>query len=38
MAGLALASTTIAIGTAYALWTGVSAALHVGYAMVSGVK
>jgi quaternary ammonium compound-resistance protein SugE len=36
MAGLGWASKTIAIGTAYALWTGVGAALTVGYAMLSG--
>jgi quaternary ammonium compound-resistance protein SugE len=38
MAGLGWASKTIAIGTAYALWTGVGAALTVGYAMVFGVE
>jgi quaternary ammonium compound-resistance protein SugE len=38
MAGLGWASKTIAIGTAYALWTGVGAALTVGYAMLSGVE
>lgn len=38
MAGLGWASRTIAMGTAYALWTGVGAALTVGYAMVFGVE
>lgn len=36
MVGLGWAAKTIAIGTAYAVWTGVGAALTVGYAMVSG--
>lgn len=38
MAGLGWASRTIAMGTAYALWTGAGAALTVGYAMVFGVE
>jgi len=36
MAGLAWATRTIPIGTAYAVWVGVGAALTVTYAMVSG--
>ena len=35
-AGLAWATRTIPIGTAYAVWTGVGAALTVGYAMATG--
>lgn len=38
MAGLARAVRDIAIGTAYAVWTGVGAALTVGYAMVVGTE
>ena len=38
MAGLGWAAKTIAIGTAYALWTGMGAALTVGYAMLSRVE
>ncbi|MGA9493899.1 MAG: multidrug efflux SMR transporter [Mycobacterium sp.] len=38
MAGLGWAAKSIAIGTAYALWTGIGAALTVGYAMFSGVE
>lgn len=34
--GLARALRSIPIGTAYAVWTGVGAALTVGYAMLSG--
>jgi quaternary ammonium compound-resistance protein SugE len=36
MAGLAYAMTGIALGTAYAVWVGIGAALTAGYAMVSG--
>ena len=36
MAGLARATRTIPIGTAYAVWVGVGAALTVTYAMVTG--
>ena len=36
MAGLALATRTIPVGTAYAVWVGVGAALTVTYAMVTG--
>lgn len=38
MAGLGWASARIPIGTAYAVWTGVGAALTVGYAMVTGAE
>ena len=38
MAGLGQALRTIPIGTAYAVWTGVGAALTVGYAMATGVE
>ncbi|MBW0254831.1 multidrug efflux SMR transporter [Cellulomonas sp. PS-H5] len=36
MGGLAWATRTIPIGTAYAVWVGVGAALTVTYAMVAG--
>ncbi|QNO37922.1 multidrug efflux SMR transporter [Protaetiibacter sp. SSC-01] len=36
MAGLGWAARRIPIGTAYAVWTGVGAALTVGYAMLVG--
>lgn len=36
MAGLGWAAKHISIGTAYAVWTGLGAALTVGYAMVGG--
>ena len=36
MAGLGYALKTIPIGTAYAVWTGLGAALTVGYAMATG--
>ena len=36
MGGLALAMRDIPIGTAYAVWVGIGAALTVGYAMVFG--
>jgi quaternary ammonium compound-resistance protein SugE len=36
MVGLARAAKSIAIGTAYAIWTGLGAALTVGYAIVTG--
>lgn len=38
MIGLGIAMKRIPIGTAYAVWTGVGAALTVGYAMVTGVE
>ena len=36
MAGLAWAMRTLPIGTAYAVWVGIGAALTAGYAMWSG--
>ena len=36
MAGLAWAMRTLTIGTAYAVWVGIGAALTAGYAMASG--
>lgn len=36
MAGLAFAMRTLPIGTAYAVWVGIGAALTVGYGMVTG--
>ncbi|MGY1814748.1 DMT family transporter [Blastococcus sp. SYSU D00820] len=36
MAGLAYAMRGLPIGTAYAVWVGIGAALTAGYAMVSG--
>lgn len=36
MAGLAWAMRTLPIGTAYAVWVGIGAALTAGYAMASG--
>ena len=38
MAGLAYATRTLPIGTAYAGWGGVGAVLTIGYAMVTGVE
>lgn len=38
MGGLALAVRTIPIGTGYAVWTGVGAALTVTWAMVTGAE
>jgi len=38
MLGLGWAVKRIPIGTAYAVWTGVGAALTVGYAMVTGTE
>ncbi|MFF0814761.1 DMT family transporter [Rhodococcus sp. NPDC003318] len=38
MAGLAYAMRTLPIGTAYAVWVGVGAALTVGCAMVTGTE
>ncbi|MDP9443991.1 MAG: multidrug efflux SMR transporter [Actinomycetota bacterium] len=37
-AGLALAMRTLPIGTAYAVWVGIGAALTAGYAMWSGAE
>ncbi|MCK5890081.1 MAG: SMR family transporter [Aeromicrobium sp.] len=36
MAGLAWAMRTLPVGTAYAVWVGIGAALTAGYAMASG--
>jgi len=38
MTGLGLAMRTLPVGTAYAVWVGVGAALTVGYAMVTGAE
>jgi quaternary ammonium compound-resistance protein SugE len=38
MAGLAYAMRTLPIGTSYAIWVGIGAALTVGYAMVTGTE
>ena len=36
MAGLAVAMRTLPVGTAYAVWTGIGAALTVSYAAATG--
>lgn len=36
MAGLAYAMRTLPVGTSYAVWVGIGAALTVGYAMLTG--
>lgn len=38
MVGLGWAAKHIPIGTAYAVWTGIGAALTVGYAMLTGAE
>ncbi|WP_445156143.1 DMT family transporter [Arthrobacter sp. Hor0625] len=38
MVGLGLAVKTIPLGTAYAVWVGIGAALTVGWAMATGVE
>lgn len=38
LAGLAIAMKEIPIGTAYAVWTGIGAALTVTYAVVTGTE
>ncbi|MBP2216947.1 multidrug efflux SMR transporter [Arthrobacter sp. CAN_C5] len=38
MAGLAFAMKDLPIGTAYAVWTGIGAALTVAYAMITGTE
>lgn len=38
MAGLAFATKTLPIGTAYAVWTGIGAACTVIYAMATGAE
>ncbi len=38
MVGLGLAVKTIPLGTAYAIWVGIGAALTVGWALITGVE
>lgn len=38
MAGLSVATRSIPLGTAYAVWVGVGAVLTVGYAMATGAE
>jgi quaternary ammonium compound-resistance protein SugE len=38
MLGLGIAIRTIPLGTAYAVWVGIGAALTVGWAMVAGIE
>jgi len=38
MGGLAVALRTLPVGTAYAVWVGIGAALAVGYGMVTGAE
>ncbi len=38
MLGLAWAMRTLPVGTSYAVWVGVGAALTVGYAMLTGTE
>ncbi|MGH3354131.1 MAG: DMT family transporter [Nocardioides sp.] len=38
LVGLGLAMRTLPIGTAYAIWVGIGAALTVGYSMVTGAE
>ena len=38
MGGLAYALRSIPVGTGYAIWVGIGAALTVGYAMVTGAE
>lgn len=38
LVGLALAMRTLPIGTAYAVWVGIGAALTVGYSMATGAE
>ncbi|NNH68451.1 multidrug efflux SMR transporter [Nocardia uniformis] len=38
MAGLAVAMRTLPVGTSYAVWVGVGAALTVAYAMATGTE
>jgi len=38
MTGLGLAMRDLPVGTAYAVWVGIGAALTVGYAMVTGAE
>lgn len=38
MSGLALAMRSLPVGTSYAVWVGIGAALTVGYAMLTGAE
>lgn len=38
MLGLAWAMRTLPVGTSYAVWVGIGAALTVGYAMITGTE
>ena len=38
MAGLAYAMRSLPVGTSYAVWVGIGAALTVGYAMLTGAE
>ncbi|WP_241385561.1 DMT family transporter [Rhodococcus sp. CH91] len=38
MAGLAYALRSLPVGTSYAIWVGIGAALTVGYAMITGTE
>ncbi|WP_068155285.1 DMT family transporter [Rhodococcus phenolicus] len=38
MAGLAYAMRTLPVGTSYAIWVGIGAALTVGFAMITGAE
>jgi quaternary ammonium compound-resistance protein SugE len=38
MAGLAIAMRDLPVGTCYAVWVGIGAALTVGYAMLTGTE
>jgi quaternary ammonium compound-resistance protein SugE len=38
MTGLGIAMRSLPVGTAYAVWVGIGAALTVGYAMISGAE
>lgn len=38
MAGLAYAMRTLPVGTSYAVWVGIGAALTAGYAMLTGAE
>ncbi|GAA4489897.1 multidrug efflux SMR transporter [Rhodococcus olei] len=38
MAGLAYAMRTLPVGTSYAVWVGIGAALTVGFAMLTGAE
>lgn len=38
MTGLGIAMRSLPVGTAYAVWVGIGAALTVGYAMITGAE